>query len=260
MLLTAKWLNYPTFTLDLLSRFKYTLWKFGVSKVGPPWADVDENRSPLLAHSDHFIPTQKTNAASILIGFVLSHQRHPREAGRGRAERPSRPERPLWGPCALVRPTSRISICHFLRSRPRFWGSLRPFLLSWKRCRRLGLSRGLHRCQSLLERPWIVLRPFEAIAAYTLGIASFWGCLRRTRSLAGGWKFQWTAAKSSDGWRPKVPMNGGRKFLWTEAKSFDEPAKSSNVSIRLWWWKWSGTDYYSTWRSVSDEQMLMSDK
>ena len=46
------------------------------------WADVDENRSPLLAHSDHFIPTQKTNAASKLIGFILSHLQRPHEAGR----------------------------------------------------------------------------------------------------------------------------------------------------------------------------------
>ena len=217
MLLTAKWLNYPTFTLDLLSRFKYTLWKFGVSKVGPPWADVDENRSPLLAHSDHFIPTQKTNAASILIGFVLSHQRHPREAGRGWAERPSRPERPLWGPCALVRPTSRISIRHFLRSRPRFWGSLRPFLLSWKRCRRLGLSRGLHRCQSLLEWPWIVLRPFWGhCCLYTwnrfiLGLfeAHEIPSRRLKVPMNDSQKFRWMADESSNEWRPKVPLNGG---------------------------------------------------
>ena len=51
-----------------------------------------------------------------------------------------------------------------------------------------------NRCLSGLESSSI---PFEAIAAYTLGIASFWGCLRRTRSLAGGWKFQWMAAESS---------------------------------------------------------------
>jgi len=33
VLLTASWLNYPTFTLDLLSHFKFTLWKFGREKV-----------------------------------------------------------------------------------------------------------------------------------------------------------------------------------------------------------------------------------
>jgi len=53
----------------------------------------------------------------------------------------------------------------------------------------------VYRCLSDLESSSI---RFEAVAANTLGIPSFWGCLRRTQSLAGGWKFQWTAAKSSD--------------------------------------------------------------
>jgi len=96
VLLTASWLNYPTFTLHLLSHFKYTLWKFGVSKVGPPRADVDENRSPLLAHSDHFIPMPRRYW---LVSFSHINSVH---------ERQSRSERPLWRPCALVYPTSRI--------------------------------------------------------------------------------------------------------------------------------------------------------
>jgi len=74
-------------------------------------------------------------------------------------------------------------------------------------------------------------------------------------------KFRWMAAESSNEWRSKVPTNGGRKFRWTAPKSSNErppkvpsngdrkfqwmAAESSYMSIRLRWWKWSGTDYYS---------------
>jgi len=84
----------------------------------------------------------------------------------------------------------------------------------------------VYRCLSDLESSSI---RFEAVAANTLGIPSFWGCLRRTQSLAGGWKFQWTAAKSSD------------------------------MSIQLRWWKWSGTDYYSIRRRGDLTLTLMTE-
>ena len=74
-------------------------------------------------------------------------------------------------------------------------------------------------------------------------------------------KFRWTAPVSFDEWRPKVLMNGGQKFQQMAAESSDErppkvpsngdrkfqwmAAESSYMSIRLRWWKWSGTDYYS---------------
>ena len=67
-----------------------------------------QNQKPHFVPFRAFYTDAKTHAASILIGFVLSHQRRPREAGRGRAERLSCSDRPLWRPCALVCPMSRL--------------------------------------------------------------------------------------------------------------------------------------------------------
>ena len=168
-----------------------------------------------------------TNAASILIGFILSHQQRPREAESLR--------------------TAAMEAVSFGSANIAY---IDPFLLQNKRCRYrtlLSLRRGrtggrastvvrswpsfcewqrrhflrfevVWGCFSCLENVAVILDfraafivvyrclsdlesssiRFEAVAANTLGIPSFWGCLRRTQSLAGGWKFQWTAAKSSD--------------------------------------------------------------